>query len=179
MKRLLILFTTALLVIGGSLNAQPGDGIRAKQNHGFGNNSDKNEVSNWPASNIERMQKNLNLNDQQIAKMSDIRFEHQNMVIDLKGKIKKNRLIIRKMMEDNKVENEKLLKIVSQNNELLGKIKLSKTNMWLDIYNILDDTQKEKWTKTFEKFDSKRREFNKQRGNKGNDFCKAPKHGRR
>jgi Spy/CpxP family protein refolding chaperone len=179
MKRLLILLTTALLVIGGSLNAQPSEGIRAKQNHGFGINNDKNEFSDWPTSHFERMQKNLNLTDEQIAKMSDIRFEHQNMAIDLKGKIKKNRLIVRKMMEDNKIEKEKLLKIVSQNNELLSKIKLSKTNMWLDIYNILDDTQKEKWTKTFEKFDSKRREFIKQHGNRRNDCCKAPKHGRR
>ena len=179
MKRLMILVTAALLVIGSTLNAQPrngggngnNNGMGMKQGQGYGLNNG-NGSSN--GSRFERMQTMLNLSDEQTAKISDLRFEHEQMALEANSEIQKHRLIVRKMMTDNNIDQEKLLKITNENSELQGKIKLSRTTMWLEVYNMLDDTQKEQWTKTFGQFgqNGNGRSFHKKgRGGNGNNDC--------
>jgi len=169
MKRLMILVTAALLVIGSTLNAQPrnGSGMRMgmQQGQGAGFNN------NGSGSHFERMKTMLNLTDEQAAKISDLRFAHETLAIDTRSEIQKNKLIVRKMMADNEINQEKLLKITSENSELQGKIKLSRTTMWLEIYNILDDTQKEKWTNTFGQNGNGRNFHKSGRGGFGNNNC--------
>jgi len=97
----------------------------------------------------KKIQKALNLTEVQETKIRDLRFENQKLVLDIKNKIDQNKLVIRKMMADNKIDDAKLISISKENNELNGKIKLSKTKVWLDVYNILEDTQKVVWTEKF------------------------------
>ena len=149
MKRVMILVTMTLLVIGSTFNAQPLNGNGMKMGMKKGNGA---TVAHQNGNRLDRMQALLNLTDDQKAKISDLRFEHEQMAIETRSEIQKNRLVVRKMMTDNKIDNDKLLKITKENNELHGKIKLSRTTMWLDVYTMLDDTQKEQWTKTFGKF---------------------------
>ena len=150
MKRLLILVTSALFLLGSTLSAQPQNGAAGRpgakfnrQAGGFGGNN---------MTRIERMEKILNLTDDQKAKISELRFEQQNLILDTKNQIAKNRLIVRKMMTDNNVDQDKLLAITKENSELNGKLRTSKVKNWLEIYNILDNTQKEQWTKAFNNF---------------------------
>jgi Spy/CpxP family protein refolding chaperone len=95
------------------------------------------------------MQKAFDLTDEQIKRISDLRFEHEKLELDLKNKIAFNKLIIKKMMSDNEINENKLLELTQTNGELKTKIKLSETKLWIGIYNTLNDEQKEKWTKTF------------------------------
>ena len=44
------------------------------------------------------MQEMLNLTDEQKAKVSDLRFEHEKMVVEVKSDIEQNQLIVQKMM---------------------------------------------------------------------------------
>lgn len=171
MKRIMILVAAVLLVIGSTLNAQPRNGNGYGNSNGMGmKQGDGSGFGN--GSRFERMQAMLNLTDEQTAKISDLRFEHDKMVLEARSEIQQHRLIVRKMMTDNKIDQEELLKITNDNSELKGKIKLSKTNMWLDIYNILDDTQKETWTKTFAQCVQNGRNFHKKgRGGFGNNDC--------
>lgn len=149
MKRAFYLVVIALLAFGTSLIAQPQNG----RGNGMGMGPDDRIGGGFGMkAPFERMEDNLKLTDDQVAKMSDLRFKHENLVIDTKNEIQKNKLVIRKMMTDNKIDQKELLKLTSKNSELQAKIKLSKTTMWLDVYNLLDDTQKEQWTKTFPMF---------------------------
>ena len=97
------------------------------------------------------------------------------MALEARSEVEKHRLIVRKMMTDNNIDQEKLIKITSENSELQGKIKLSRTTMWLEVYNMLDDTQKEQWTKTFGqngRSGKSGRGFHRQgRGGYGNNDC--------
>jgi Spy/CpxP family protein refolding chaperone len=155
MKRVIILFAATLLLIGSSLNAQPGMGYppgkpmmnNPMQGPGFQGN--KMMSGPMQMNRMERMKMILKLTDEQESKINDIKFEHDNAVLDIKNDIAKNRLVVRKMMTDNKIDEDKLLSLTSTNAELRGKLSSSKINMWLSVYNILDDTQKEQWTKMF------------------------------
>ena len=119
----------------------------------------------------ERLEEKLNLSDEQQDKFNDIRFAHKKEVIDLKAGIEKNRLGIRKMMADNNIDENKLIRLTEENNNLRSKIHTSKVSMWLDIYNILDNSQKETWTENFEKF-GRRADFRKKgRQGKGIGPC--------
>lgn len=141
MKRSLILSLAAALLLGSALVfAQP------QKNNERG--------TNWGNRGFDglRVQTMLKLTDEQSVKFNDIKYNHQLSVVDIKSEIQKNRIEVKKMMADNKIESDKLLQLTNANSELQGKIKTSKTQMWLDVYNILNDDQKETWTKTFNRF---------------------------
>ena len=121
------------------------------------------------------LKEKLNLNDEQAAKFSDIHYKHQQSMIDIKSEIEKNRLEIKKMMIDNKVDTDNLKNLVQKNSALKNKIDESRTAMWIDIYNILNKDQKEIWTKHFVRMG----EFQKQRKHhKGNFMGRRDGEGR-
>jgi Spy/CpxP family protein refolding chaperone len=168
MKRLLVVITTTLFLLGSTLSAQPGMGMHGGKpgNPGVGFNGPRSGFGVNNMSRIDRMQTILQLTDEQKSKISDIRFEHQNFVLDTKNEIQKNRLTVRKMMADNNIDQKKLLSLTEKNSELNGKIKSSGVKMWLEVYNILNDTQKTQWTKMFGQF------------RQNNGFARAGKSGR-
>ncbi|MCF6270662.1 MAG: hypothetical protein L3J41_13190 [Melioribacteraceae bacterium] len=177
MKRIIILTTAVLLVISSALNAQPGMGSsygnRHKQVDDCSTHNIKAKFGAGQMNRLEKIKVLLKLSAEQEAKVSDIKFEHDNIVLDVKNKIAKNRLLVRKMMTDNKVDQKKLLSLSSTNSELHGKLGSSKIKMWLEIYNILDDTQKEQWTKMFLKMGQKGK-HNKNNFRKG-EYGEFPK----
>ncbi len=173
MKRAFYLVVIALLAFGTSLIAQPQNGGNGRGT-GMGMYPDGRVGGGFGMkAPFERMEDMLKLTDDQVAKMSDLRFKHENLVIDTQNEIQKNRLVIRKMMTDNKIDRNELLKLTSKNSDLQAKIKLSKTTMWLDVYNLLDDTQKEQWTKTFNMFSHRDGRFD--RPGRHNDCYGFPK----
>ena len=99
-----------------------------------------------------KIQKMLKLSDEQLVKFNDIKSKNQLSVIDIQAEIKKNRVNIKNMMANNKVDADKLIELTDANSDLHGNIKSSKTKMWLDIYNLLNEEQKVTWTKTFNRF---------------------------
>ena len=134
MKRSLFIISSIMLIFMSSIIAQNGNRTNSKELQGVKS---------------KKIQKALNLTEVQETKIRDLRFENQKLVLDIKNKIDQNKLVIRKMMADNKIDDAKLISISKENNELNGKIKLSKTKVWLDVYNILEDTQKVVWTEKF------------------------------
>ncbi|MEN8194452.1 MAG: Spy/CpxP family protein refolding chaperone [Bacteroidota bacterium] len=137
MKRLIISSLLVTLLLGSTI-------LLAQSRRNFDRGHKNFEGS--------RIQVLLNLTDEQSNKFNDIRYNHQKSVIDIRAEIQKNRIEVRKMMADNKIDSDKLLQLTETNNDMHGKIKTSRTQMWLDIYNILNDDQKETWTKHFNRF---------------------------
>ncbi len=105
-----------------------------------------------PRFNGSRIQAMLNLTDEQTKTFNDIRYKHQTEAIDLQAELNKNRAEVRKMMADKNVNSDQLLELTKANNEILAKLRTSRTQMWLDVFNILDDHQKEIWSTQFGRF---------------------------
>ncbi len=102
--------------------------------------------------NKERITALLKLTGEQQKKFNNFFFTQQNASIDLRADIQKVRLKIRKMMAENNVDGDKLLALTGKINQLQGKLKMLRTKFWLNVYKILNDSQREIWIKHFRHF---------------------------
>ena len=102
-----------------------------------------------------RLKDKLNLNEQQAKKFNDIIFNQRESAIDTKAEIQKLELKLRKMMNNNAVDENKLNSITNQISDLRAKRQKSRISTWLKIYNILDKEQKPLWTQAFNRFMTK------------------------
>lgn len=117
---MLIIFLTSIT----SVVAQPNRQMKIKQN---------------------LMLEKLNLTEDQQEKFDQLHYAHQEKAIETRSEIAKNRLEIRKLMDSDEIDQSKLMQLTKLNNTLRNEIQESRVQMWLSIYNALDDTQKEIW----------------------------------
>jgi len=95
----------------------------------------------------KRIKADLKLTPEQEKKFNDLKYQQQQGVIDIQAKIQKNRLELKKMIDDGKIDDKNILQLTDDNSKLMGDIKYSATKHWLDVYKMLSDDQKEIWTK--------------------------------
>ncbi len=93
----------------------------------------------------ERMIDILDLTKEQQEKFDALHYEHQKKNIDVQAEIRKNQLEIRKLMDDDKPNSEKIKSLIDKNAELKSNLAKSRIDLWMSINNILDDEQKEIW----------------------------------
>jgi len=133
MKKLSVLILSVLLLGNFSIFSQPTeDGLQ------FGPRCD-------------RLKELLKLTPEQEKKFNDLKYQHQQGVIDIHAKIQKNRLELKKMIDDGKIDEKKVLQLTDDNSKLQGDIKYSATKYWLDVYKMLNDDQKAVFTKHLSK----------------------------
>jgi Spy/CpxP family protein refolding chaperone len=127
----------------------------------------------------ERNLKELNLTDSQKLKFKEIRFANEEANIDIEAKIKKNRLEMKKIRLSENIDEEVLMNLIDKGSLLKSELVKSKTRMWLNIRNILDDEQKKNWANHFNyKRERGERFFNGDRGMRGHgkDFRRGCEH---
>ncbi len=93
------------------------------------------------------IEKLLKLNPDQEKKFDELTYQFRKSVIDIRAKIQKNRLELKKMIDDNLIDEKKILQLTEENSKLQGEIKSLGVKRWLEIYKMLDADQKELWTK--------------------------------
>ena len=86
-----------------------------------------------------RIKEVLKLTPEQEKKFDDLKYEHQQGVIDIQAKIQKNRLELKKMIDDGKIDEKKIFQLTDDNTKLMGDIKHSATKHWLGVYKMLND----------------------------------------
>lgn len=131
MKKIILIII--LSIFSGSLFAQKP----------FKNKPDKNIIMH------ERIIQKLNLTEDQLKKLNQIKFSFEENRIELFAKLQKNRLEMKKMVKSSEINNSELLKLTEEGSRLSAELDKSRTKMWLDIYDILDDEQKIIWTENF------------------------------
>jgi len=89
----------------------------------------------------------LKLNDSQLKKFNELRFANQEKIIDLKAKIQKDRLKIREMAASKNINKSTIMGLIDEISSLRSTMAKQRMEMWFDVYNILDDTQKDIWVK--------------------------------
>ena len=94
-----------------------------------------------------KMIEKLNLTDQQQTQIEEIRFIHQEKMIDLKADVERKELALKELQSTNNFSRSdyiaKIEDIISSKN----KIQLEKANHHMDVYELLDSEQKETWNK--------------------------------
>lgn len=101
----------------------------------------------------------LNLTDTQKDKIEDLRFNHHKEMIELKAELQLKMLEMRKLKSSDDLNRSKVISMTKEINEIRNKISLARANHQMDIYEVLDNTQRKIW-------DENRpiRKWNKNRG---------------
>jgi periplasmic protein CpxP/Spy len=105
-----------------------------------------------PGSMKKQFMKELNLTDKQEERIDAIRYKEEKAALEMRNEVEKNRLEIRHMMTTNNIDAALLESLTKKNSEVQANLKQLLVKNWLDIYNILDDNQKEIWADKFDEF---------------------------
>lgn len=84
----------------------------------------------------------LNLTEVQKQEIGDLRFEHQNLAIELHSKLDQNRLKLEKFFEEDKVNEAAVMDIVEENNKIHNQLAENRIEMRLKMNSILTPEQK-------------------------------------
>ncbi len=144
MKRILIL--TGILIFVAGMNtavfAQRGHGMMAPKADGHGQWDKGGMMGHGP---ILGCQKELELTDDQVAKIKDFSFAHQNAMIDLRADLKKAQL---KMKQEAHVDNPSKAAVLAGTKEInviKGRIAEARVNHRFDVRAVLTAEQLDKW----------------------------------
>ncbi len=105
---------------------------------------------------MEMMMKKLQLTDDQQKKISDLRLQHQERMVDLTSELKKKELQKEKILSGDQVQRNDLLKITAEIGDVKNKIAAELVNHQMDVYNLLDANQKQTWQKMMLNMDNMR-----------------------
>jgi len=95
----------------------------------------------------DKLLKVLKLTPEQKKQFEDITSENSKYIIDIRAKIQKNQIDLNKMLNEKQIDEQKILQLVDEDSKLQSDIKHSIATRLLSIYKILDDKQKEMFTK--------------------------------
>lgn len=98
----------------------------------------------------------LNLTEEQQVKVEALRFSHQEEMVDLKANLEKRKIEMAELKNKGNYTRDEFL---GKTNEIISarnKIALSLANHQMDVYQILDETQKKEWNKFSSEFGEKR-----------------------
>lgn len=89
----------------------------------------------------------LDLTDAQKETMKELRFTHEEKLINLRSDMKKSELEIKRLLSEDNFTISEMKSLLDDKREIENKIEDERFNFWASVHNILDDTQKEKWEK--------------------------------
>lgn len=102
----------------------------------------------------------LNLTESQKNKIEDLIYDHHKEMIELRAKIQQKSLELRKLEKNGNFNRSKMTNLVKEINEIRNNIAIKIMNHRLDIYDLLDDSQKKIWSDMISpRFEGKSREF--------------------
>lgn len=104
----------------------------------------------------KQIHQQLNLTDEQQTKVDDMKLTHQKEMIDLKADLDKKELELRELKNNGNYTRDEYLNKVNEIISARNKIALSLANHHMDIYQILDETQKKEWNKMSHQFGERR-----------------------
>lgn len=103
-----------------------------------------------------KIHQKLNLTEEQQEKAEVLKLTHQKEMIDLKANLEKRKIEMAELKNKGNYTREEFL---SKTNEIISarnQIVLSLANHQMDVYQILDETQKKEWNKMSGEFGERR-----------------------
>lgn len=103
-----------------------------------------------------KIHQKLNLTEEQQEKTDILKLAHQKEMVDLKANLDKRKIEMAELKNKGNYTREEFL---SKTNEIISarnQIALSMANHQMDVYQILDETQKKEWNKFSKNFGERR-----------------------
>lgn len=139
MKRILVVFS--IILFASTIIA---DNAFA-QRRNLGN-------SNFKGKGLE----SLNLTDSQEEQIEKMRIDNRKEMIDLRANLQKAEVELREIKLKKDFTRDEYVSAVEKINDAKNQIALARANHRMDVYNILDDNQKEQWLEMSDRFYHKR-----------------------
>jgi Spy/CpxP family protein refolding chaperone len=108
------------------------------------------------------MLKGLNLTEEQKLKVQQINLDREKEMIKIQSAIQLKRVELKEILAEKQVNTSKLTTITEEIGKLELQVKKMRTENWIKVNSLLNDTQKEVWKKHFA-----REGFMNQRGGMG------------
>lgn len=93
----------------------------------------------------DRIEEKLNLTDSQKDKIEELRINHQKKMIDLKANLEKKKVELRALRNSDKLNRGELLKLTKEISDIKNSMAVEMANHQMDIYELLDNNQKQIW----------------------------------
>lgn len=95
----------------------------------------------------QKMLQELNLTQDQKDQIAKLRLDHQKQMVDYRSGIAKTRLEIKDLFLNKNVEEGKVLDLTKKVSDMQADMKASRVKHWFQVYNLLNDQQKETFRK--------------------------------
>jgi Spy/CpxP family protein refolding chaperone len=87
----------------------------------------------------------LSLTDQQISQIEKLRDQHLKKMSDYRNELNKLAIDLRTEWRSSNPDRKKIESLTNKMSELRSKMNQDRLNHWFDVYNLLDEKQKEKF----------------------------------
>jgi hypothetical protein len=94
-----------------------------------------------------KIHQKLNLTDEQQEQVDILRLSHQKEMVDFKANLEKREIEMAELKNKGNYTREEFLSKINEIISARNKIALSFANHQMDIYQLLDETQKKEWNK--------------------------------
>lgn len=95
----------------------------------------------------DRIQEKLNLSDKQVDKIEELKLSHRKEMISLRADIESKEVDQEELKSGLNFTREEYLKKVNEIISAKNKLELARANHQMDVYQLLDDNQKQEWNK--------------------------------
>jgi Spy/CpxP family protein refolding chaperone len=113
------------------------------QGYGYGNRFDDRD--GLREHNRDRIHEKLNLTDEQESQIEELQINHQKQMIDFRADIEKKELELRELKSKGNYSREEFIALTKEISELRSSMHLARANHQMDVYDLLDSSQKEIW----------------------------------
>ncbi len=114
----------------------------------------------------------LNLEEEVLQKMKEMRLKNKEKILDLKNQIEKKELEMEKVLIEEELDFKKILSIHDEISDLRQKISRRMIEQKIEMYKLIPDDKKEEARKMFlHKFLGKRHGGSEMRGEQGKPGC--------
>lgn len=87
----------------------------------------------------------LNLSDKQISEIEKLRDEHLKKMSDFRNELDKLAVDLRSEWRKSTPDRKKIESLTDKMSDIRAKMQKQRLNHWFDVYNLLDEKQKEKF----------------------------------
>jgi len=102
------------------------------------------------------MYKSLNLTEEQQDQISTMKINHKMEMVDLKANLQKNEIELTSLKNKGNYTRDQYLSAIRSINSARDEIAISRAEFQMDVYQILDDKQKQEWNKMSFNFGERR-----------------------
>lgn len=101
----------------------------------------------------------LGLTEEQEAKIEDLRFDHQKEMIELRAELEKKELELQELKSKGNYTRDEYVAMTEEIMKVRNRMGMTKANHQMDVYELLDPSQKKTWNDITKNFPRHKRDF--------------------